>query len=243
MCNTACNEFVARWLDPDEITDKDVLEVGARDVNGSVRPLIEKHKPNRYVGVDIEKGKRVDYVCDAVNLVEEFGAASFDMLVSTEMLEHVPDWRAVVSNFKRVLRPGGVLYLTTRSPGFPYHGYPADFWRFTTEDMEAIFSEFEIVTVEGDPSEPGVFVKARKPRRRKFVETDLSDYHVQNVEGQVAQAVKQDIPTAPAIPPRSQERIAQPPPQPQAPQAVNAPPVVQPLPVNYRRLPWDRRAK
>lgn len=40
-----------------------------------------------------------------------FEAASFDVVVSLDVLEHVPDFRAALREFARVLRPGGVLLL------------------------------------------------------------------------------------------------------------------------------------
>lgn len=115
--------------------------------------------------MDLEEGPGVDEVVRADSLVERFGADAFDVVVSTEMLEHVREWRTVVSNLKGVVRRGGALLLTTRSKGFPYHGYPDDFWRYEDSDMRRIFADLDIQSLEADPSEPGVFMKARKPKR------------------------------------------------------------------------------
>jgi 2-polyprenyl-6-hydroxyphenyl methylase/3-demethylubiquinone-9 3-methyltransferase len=38
---------------------------------------------------------------------------SMDACISVELLEHVADWRACLREFTRIVRPGGVLYLTT----------------------------------------------------------------------------------------------------------------------------------
>lgn len=180
MCNNDCINWVDRIVRPEEVAGKSVLESGARDVNGSVRPIFEKLGCASYVGTDIEVGPRVDRLCDAVNLIDTFGAKSFDVVVSTEMLEHVPHWRAVVHNFKQVLKPGGTLFITTRSLGFGFHGYPHDYWRYECADMELIFSDMENVIVQSDPYEPGVFVKATKPLKR-FREKDLSAYELYSI--------------------------------------------------------------
>ena len=163
MCHATCLEFVAKHLASNEVQDKLVIEVGARDVNGSVRSMIQQHRPRGYLGVDIMKGPGVDEVCDATELVKKYGPDTFDLVVSTEMLEHVEDWREAVHNLKQIARPGGTLLITTRSFGFGYHGYPYDFWRYQKEDIQVIFSDFQILILEDDPSMPGVFIKAMKP--------------------------------------------------------------------------------
>ncbi|MGI9075425.1 MAG: methyltransferase domain-containing protein [Bryobacteraceae bacterium] len=158
---------------------KAVLEVGARNVNGSLRSFIEGLSPSLYIGVDVEPGIGVDEVCRAEEVLGRFGHAAFDLLISTELLEHVHDWRTVITGFKSVLRANGVLLITTRSHGFPYHGYPHDYWRYELPDMEEIFADFAIEALEPDPSMPGVFVRARKPAG--FSARDLSGIHLQPV--------------------------------------------------------------
>lgn len=174
MCNNACINFVAETVLPDEVKGKAVLESGGRDVNGSCRAIFTRLGCSAYLSTDLELGVGVDAVCDAVDLVATYGPKSYDVLVSTEVMEHVRDWRAVISNYKRILKPGGVLFITTRSEGFIYHEYPEDHWRYSTVDMAEIFADFDILNLCDDPSEPGVFIKARRPKR--FREKDLSKY-------------------------------------------------------------------
>jgi SAM-dependent methyltransferase len=162
MCNATGIAFGERTLTKGDIGGREILEVGALDVNGSLRPHVETLGPARYVGVDIEHGPRVDEVVDARDLVKRFGPASFDVVLSTEMLEHVRDWPTVVANLKGVLRPGGVLLITTRSIGFPYHGFPFDFWRYEPDDISAIFGDLDIAVIERDTASPGVFMLARQ---------------------------------------------------------------------------------
>ena len=164
MCNVSVVDFFVRHCTVDEFDGKRVLEIGSKCINGSVRSFIEHFlHPGEYLGTDIEEGQNVDRVVPAETLAEEFGEESFDIVVSTEVLEHIRDWRVVVENVKRVLRPGGTVFLTTRSKGFFYHGYPYDFWRYEVADLEMIFGDFEVMAAEEDPSCPGAFIKARKP--------------------------------------------------------------------------------
>jgi SAM-dependent methyltransferase len=111
IMNIAVLEFFIENVQKEEFENKRILEVGSKYVNGSVRPLIEKFfNPKEYIGVDIEKGKFVDVVCDAENLVDYFGKETFDVVISTELLEHVKDWRKVINNMKEVLKPNGYIY-------------------------------------------------------------------------------------------------------------------------------------
>lgn len=149
MCDKWCLEMaedLLKYLRP----DFQVLEVGSRDINGSCREIIEKQVAF-YWGIDIENGKGVDEIVDACKLTEHFGINKFDCVISTEMLEHVKDWQKAIVEMYAVLKTGGYLLLTTRSPNFPKHNYPNDYWRFTASHMEEIFGDVsEIFQIEQD---------------------------------------------------------------------------------------------
>ena len=111
MCNVRVIEFFIQNINCGEFQGKSVIEVGSQYINGSVRPFIEKFaRPEFYVGVDISPGKFVDEIVPGEKLVDKFGKDRFDIVVSTEMLEHVKNWRSVVNNLKEILKPDGFIY-------------------------------------------------------------------------------------------------------------------------------------
>ena len=157
-------EYAATALTGADVKGRHVAEAGAYNVNGSARQAIEALGPASYTGTDITAGPGVDQVLDAASLHE---LGKFDVVVSTEMLEHAEDWQAAMAGMIRALAPGGTLLLTTRSVGFPYHGYPSDCWRFSVDAMAAILEAAKLdvldVRPDPDPASPGVFATARKP--------------------------------------------------------------------------------
>lgn len=174
MCHLSCIIFGAVNIREDEIRDKTVLDVGSYDHNGNFNSLLKHYHPKKYVGVDMFPGPGVDIVCKGEEILEKFGENSFDIVVSSELMEHARNWKTIISNIKHVCKPGGLVVITTRSFGFGLHGYPYDYWRYETEDMKEIFSDFEILTLEKDTQAPGVFIKARKPVGQ-FIEKDLTN--------------------------------------------------------------------
>lgn len=87
-----------------------VLELGGRDVNGSVRPYFPRA---RYVSVDIAPGPGVDVVADATTYRTE---ERYDAVVCCETLEHAEDADGFVATAWGSLRPGGLFILTAACP-------------------------------------------------------------------------------------------------------------------------------
>jgi SAM-dependent methyltransferase len=80
--------------------------------------------------------------------------ASIDLIASFETLEHVPNARAMVHELKRVLRPDGVLVLSTPNRDFGppelHTGNPFHVQEFTASELRDLLGEaFERVTIYG----------------------------------------------------------------------------------------------
>lgn len=109
-----------------------VLDVGAYDVNGTFRPLVEG-RGWTYTGLDVAAGPNVDVVSeDPYHFPFEDNA--FDVVISGSTMEHVQAIWLWVPELVRVLRPGGYLALHTHHT-FPEHRYPLDCWRVMPDGM------------------------------------------------------------------------------------------------------------
>jgi hypothetical protein len=89
-----------------------VVEFGSRNINGSPRKMFSN--PNEYVGIDFHGGKDVD----VVGVAHEWKPprAEYDVVVSTEMLEHDPFWEKTLTHAAGLLASGGVLVFTCAAP-------------------------------------------------------------------------------------------------------------------------------
>lgn len=148
----------------DEFMGKRILDIGSFNENGSLKEIICPSMAAReYIGTDMRVGPGVDLQLPVENILTHFGPDSMDVIISTEALEHMFDWKLAINNMKRVLNTNGILFLTTRSVGFPLHSHPDDYWRFSLDLMGEIFKDFDIKALSLDFQCPGVFIKAIKP--------------------------------------------------------------------------------
>lgn len=87
-----------------------VAELGSRNVNGSIRYLFPR---SIYIGVDALPGPGVDWVADGAAWNPGY---QFDLVISTEALEHAADPGAVVRNMVALTAPHGVILITAATP-------------------------------------------------------------------------------------------------------------------------------
>lgn len=88
-----------------------------------------------------------------------FPGDTFDLVVTTEMLEHVPQWSRVIAEAARVLRPNGVLIISTPTRA-GFHSWLKRAWQWLTgwekvnqaclrgegQDYEKFLSAREVIT-------------------------------------------------------------------------------------------------
>ena len=120
---------VRRYVDPAL-----ALVVDGGSGNNRVHPDI--------ISVDMFDYDAVDVVCALDKLPFRDGAV--DALVSRSVLEHVAAPGAVLAEFGRCTRPGGIgIHMIPFL--FPYHASPTDYHRFTHEGHDILFHGWEII--------------------------------------------------------------------------------------------------
>jgi SAM-dependent methyltransferase len=110
---------------------------------------------NHYV-LDVSPAPSVDVVGDARGM--PLADSSMDVVLCTQVLEHIPDPIAVIGEIRRVLKPGGTLLLSVPSI-FPQHGSPGDYWRYMPQGLQWVLRDFHSVTVKGEAGTvPSIFL-------------------------------------------------------------------------------------
>ncbi len=103
---------------PQYFTGVLVLDIGSLDINGNNQYLLDADCV--YLGIDVAQGKNVDIVCQAYLL--KLPDSTFDVIVSTECLEHDRYYIETLDNIQRLLKPGGLFVMTCATTGRAEHG-------------------------------------------------------------------------------------------------------------------------
>jgi SAM-dependent methyltransferase len=114
---------ISRWVR----AGASVLDVGCGEQ--PLRPMVER-AGGQYTGVDVAQNLAgtVDVVADITDI--PLPDDSFDVVLCTEVLEHVADTSAALTQLARLCRPGGVVIVTSPFM-YPLHEEPHDFVRLT----------------------------------------------------------------------------------------------------------------
>jgi SAM-dependent methyltransferase len=117
-----------------------VLDVGGR--LQPYRPLLGT-RAKYYVAVDLRITPLVNVGAAAEAL--PFRDGQFDFVICTQVFEYLPEPVLAVAEIKRVLRKGGVLFLS--APSILLRNSDKECWRFLPEGWRQLLREFETVEV------------------------------------------------------------------------------------------------
>jgi SAM-dependent methyltransferase len=160
----AIRDFIVRSMKNGHVTGR-VLDVGS----GYRTSRAEVEGVDKTIAVetlDLNAALGPDIVASASDM-SSVQSDTYDAVVCSELLEHVPAPHAVVNEMYRVLRPDGLLIVTVPFAVVIHErtGQP-DYWRFTPRGLTHLLeSRFGDVKVEifGEREAPqGVFASARK---------------------------------------------------------------------------------
>jgi SAM-dependent methyltransferase len=99
-----------------------------------------------YHRADLPGGADLDFEYGADSRLPD-SASGYDLVLSTQVLEHVHEPRAYLSEAMRMLSPGGHLLLSTHGTYWD-HACPYDYWRWTAHGLRLALEERGFETVQ-----------------------------------------------------------------------------------------------
>lgn len=138
LCPDPSDSFYLHLVDLRDALDRyrtsekiDILDYGC---GGS--PYRSLFPNSKYIRADFTPCDGLDFLLPEDSSIP-VPDASFDIVLSTQVLEHVPEPANYVAECFRVLKPGGFLLLTTHGL-FEDHGCPYDFQRWTADGLRLL---------------------------------------------------------------------------------------------------------
>ena len=144
LLRTNFSDVARQFLAP--IPDATLMDLGCG--NMPWRALFGPHV-DRYVGIDLPGNARAAIHLDAAGRADTPDAAA-DAVLSIQVLEHVDEPQRYLAEARRLLKPDGLLILTTHGY-WKYHPDPLDLWRWTGDGLrrELDRAGFEIRELRG----------------------------------------------------------------------------------------------
>ena len=122
-----------------------LLDIAPQDHKGA-RPFFSPEI--KIETLDIDPASGATFVADLCNCAGYVGVDRYDFIVCTEVLEHTRQPFDAVSNIYKMLKQGGLAFVTTPF-NFRIHGPLPDCWRFTEHGLRELFKHFEIIELQG----------------------------------------------------------------------------------------------
>lgn len=167
-------DYARKAIEGLDLKGKRVLEIGALDINStaqgmSIRDLCQSAKS--YHGIDQRAGPGVDQVVAASDYD---GAGKYDVVITTEALEHTADPESIIACADRALCPGGILIITAAGPDRAPHGWDGralsegePYQNIDPSQLQAWLAEWDQVDVQHNTQARDVYAIAYKPKGKE----------------------------------------------------------------------------
>lgn len=138
-------DFISRCAAKYDSSGKLLLDIAPQDHEGA-EPFFKKTKIET---LDISPNARATFTADLCqNNKAQIPSNRYDYVVCTEVLEHTKQPFNAVKEIKRLLKKGGICFVSTPYD-FRIHGPLPDCWRFTEHGLRELFKSFDIIDISG----------------------------------------------------------------------------------------------
>lgn len=125
------------------VRNKRILELGSGKPHRGRYPYSSRQlfdASNEFIQSDIVE----EYGHKIVDVTRMRYKSEFDIILCTNVLEHVFDFSKAIENIYGGLKQGGVVLIYV--PGFyPLHDEPNDYWRFTEHSLKRLLKKFRVL--------------------------------------------------------------------------------------------------
>jgi SAM-dependent methyltransferase len=144
-----------------------VLEIGPDGFPSTYRQLVGD-RTGAWDSVDLGGGPELTYIAEAEYLFP-IPDGRYDVVLSGQVLEHVPRIWRWLPEVARVCRPGGIV-ITINPVSWPFHKSPRDCWRAYPGGMTALYedSSLEVLLSQWESLETPGYKRYVPGRSRGF---------------------------------------------------------------------------
>ena len=129
-----------------ETRNKRVLEIGSGKLEKGEYPKSYKKyfdKTNEFIQSDIV----AEYGHEVVDATNMRYTDEFDLVICSNVLEHIFDIHAAVNGIHQATKPGGCAAVVVPSV-YPLHDEPHDYWRLTEHSLRMLLRKFSQVEIK-----------------------------------------------------------------------------------------------
>lgn len=119
----------------------DILEIGSGDEEKKQSVISIFKEASIFLQTDINK----EYNHMFLDITKSLEIKNkFDLVICTNVLEHIFETKLAIENMKKLLKKGGHLFVSVPFI-YPLHDEPGDYWRFTEHSLRMLFKDFKII--------------------------------------------------------------------------------------------------